>query len=181
MRWFLTLFCYTHTSVPCPVIIRGQQQASGSRYRHPQWRKSKCEVSIRFLPSELSESWGTGWKDYWGQRKWKTSGKLSQLSRLLMSSQRLQLQAWKLCGSTPDPLSMLWLSAQCFCRTPVRAGVGVSLIVLPALETRFLLLGCLIQPQYEVCAFSYFTVCGGFNRYVPHINTCRLVCLMLGP
>ena len=55
-------FCYTHRSVPYPVIIR--EAFSGSKWEQIQRhiarkfmeRESKFEVSIKFLPSEIRKS-----------------------------------------------------------------------------------------------------------------------------
>jgi hypothetical protein len=60
------LFCYTHRSVPYPVIIR--ETFWGSRWermqrpiaRHSSKRESELKVSIKNLPSGLGEYGQTG-------------------------------------------------------------------------------------------------------------------------
>lgn len=66
-----------------------------------------------------------------------------------MGSQRLKRQAWELHGSAPGPLCRCYECSLGVLVEFLTTGVGVSLTLLPAPRTLFLLLGCFVQPQYE--------------------------------
>lgn len=90
---FLLIFCYIQRSVPYPVIMR--EASNSSRLEQIQRLHSQTlygeRVFIKFLPSELKGSYGSGSTKILGSRGWRTIGEQSPLNELRtipMSSQR---------------------------------------------------------------------------------------------
>ena len=75
-----------------------------------------------------------------------TKGLKNQLSRAHRGSQRLKQQSQNLHGTALDPLRIYYVVGSVFWGGLLTMGLGLSLTLLPALGSLFLLLGCLVQP-----------------------------------
>ena len=150
-------FCYTHRSVLCPVIIR--EDSSGSKWKwvkHYKKRESKLEVSIRCLLSVIREPYRRRVRETVEVRG---NGEhqdniINQINKAeLTSAHRDRWQTWGLHESAQGPLDKCF---GCYLSVLMRllwVGVNMLLIHFPALETLYLLLRCLAQPQYDCILF----------------------------
>lgn len=93
MKLYLIVFCLTHRSVPCLVVLR--ETFSGSKFRDSQSDVMIGVYIVVLLWVPLYEDWRTcnKWTDCRNQRGWRTHGPLNQLSRAHMNSQWLKQQA----------------------------------------------------------------------------------------
>ena len=131
--------------MPSPIVIR---EADGSRYRdlQPNIRRS----------SGNPMKWGQkGKKEQQMSRTAGEHGPWNQLSSAHRFTETEAAIAAPDCVCTRSSVHMLLFLAWGACEIPNRGNVGVSLTLLPAYETLFLLLYLSPSLAMRACSYSY--------------------------
>ena len=149
------VFCYTHRSVPCPVIIREQQMGAGAE-THSQTLYGK-------KPLRREQGRTVGVRRVEDTRRTQLTKSTKQCSHgTCRDWNGFKSMGWH--DSVPGPLQIGYGCLLAVLVGVLTVGVDVSLTLLPALS---LLSVCLVQPQCK--GFHLVLLCLVFVLFDCHL------------